>query len=381
MHPDQNQNARYGSHERRADVKDVIEPMITSVPALQSASSGAVLSTARQSGPKDSSPSAQSNVAPQEAPAAPLIEAWVVSEPYAGLQAQGLGLAEAAAFRPIMQPLQPRFPWRYLAARFWPQPLAALPEETMAAALPPVVVGCGGAGAVVVAALRKRGSAAVQVQHPRIDIRRFDVVLAARHDGLSGPNVVVTRTALHRVTPARLADAAARWAGKLSHLQRPLVAVLVGGDSGRYRFGRREAAKLAHELAAMMEADRVGLALTPSRRTGSEEQALLRQVLEPRGGWIWDGTGENPYFGLLALADVIVVTIDSVSMVSEAVATSAPVMLARLPGHSARQHVFMQALINEGRVREFKGRLDHWPVEPIDDTAEAAAETRRRLGL
>jgi mitochondrial fission protein ELM1 len=355
--------------------------MSTIGPASRSVSSQAARSTARHIDPRGLPFSLEGSATSRETSATPAIEAWVVSEPYAGLQAQGLGLVEAAAFRPVIQSLQPRFPWRYLAARLWPRPLAALPEGAMAAALPPVVVGCGGAGAVVAAALRRRGSAAVQVQHPRIDIRRFDVVLAARHDGLSGPNVVVTRTALHRVTPTRLADAAARWAGQLSCLPRPLVAVLVGGDSGRYRFGRREAAKLAHELAAMMEVDRVGLALTPSRRTGARELAILRQILEPRGAWIWDGTGENPYFGLLALADVIVVTIDSVSMVSEAVATSAPVMLARLPGHSSRQHVFMQALMNEGRVREFKGRLDHWPVEPIDDTAEAAAETRRRLGL
>ena len=69
-----------------------------------------------------------------------------------------------------------------------------------------------------------------------MDPRRFDLIVVNRHDELTGPNVVVTRTALHRVTPARLAAAAARLGTRgLPHLPRPLVAVLVGGTNGRYR--------------------------------------------------------------------------------------------------------------------------------------------------
>ena len=89
--------------------------------------------------------------------------------------------------------------------------------------------------------------------------------------------------------------------------------------------------------------------------------------------------GDNPYFGLLALADAIVVTEDSVSMVSEAVATAAPVLLAALPGRSRRIRQFTRFLQEDGRLRPFAGRLDLWPVAPIDDTQAAADEMRRRL--
>jgi uncharacterized protein len=212
-------------------------------------------------------------------------------------------------------------------------------------------------------------------------ISRFDLILAARHDDLTGPNVIVTRTALHRVTPARLQDAATHWAPRLAHLPRPLVAVLIGGSNGRWRLDHASGTDLAAKLATLMEADRVGLALTPSRRTDPRVARLLADALSPRGAWIWDGSGDNPYFGLLALADAIVVTSDSMSMISEAVATPAPVMLARLPGWSRRQAAFLAALEREGRVRQFTGRLDLWPVEPVDDTPAAAAEMRRRLGF
>ncbi len=303
---------------------------------------------------------------------------WIISEGYAGLQAQALGLAEAAALSPELQVLTPRWPWRKVPAALWPAPRAAvrLPRP-----LPELVIGCGGVAAAVGAGLRRHGTRVVQVQHPRMDPKRFDLVVVNRHDELTGANVVVTRTALHRVTQARLAEAATHWATRFAHLPRPLVAVLVGGSNGRFRLDAAVGAELAGKLAAMMRADQVGVALTPSRRTEPAVIRTLTGTLAPLGGWVWDGAGENPYFGLLALADALVVTADSISMVSEAVATSAPVMLARLPGRSRRIGLFLAGLTSEGRVRDFTARFQSWPVQPINDTPAAAAEMRRRLGL
>jgi mitochondrial fission protein ELM1 len=312
--------------------------------------------------------------------APPDVPAWILCDPYAGLQAQALGLAEAAGLTPELRALAPRAPWRWIAAKLWPAPLSVVPEAVRGT-LPRVVVGAGGKAAAVIAALRPRGVKVVQVQHPRMDPRRFDLIVVNRHDNLTGPNVVVTRTALHRVTQARLAEAAAVWRDRIAALPRPLVAVLVGGANGRHRFDRPVGEALADQLAAMMDRDHVGLMLTPSRRTDPAVVQVLHDRLAPRGAWIWDFQGDNPYFGMLALADAIVVTEDSVSMVSEAVATSVPVLLAQLPGSSRRIDVFHAALLNEDRVRRFGGRLEVWPTAPLDDTPMAAAELRRRLRL
>jgi mitochondrial fission protein ELM1 len=103
-------------------------------------------------------------------------------------------------------------------------------------------------------------------------------------------------------------------------------------------------------------------------------------VLVPLGAEVWDMTGDNPYFGMLALADGIIVTTDSISMISEAVATAVPVMLAPLPGKSRRIGLFTQGLIDDGRVRRYQGGMASWAVRPLDDTAEAAAEMCRRFG-
>jgi len=309
-----------------------------------------------------------------------MVTARILCTDIAGLRAQALGLVEAADLSADLRALKFRKPWSYLSPGLWPDPLRAVGPEASASPLPPLVVGCGGAGARVAAALRRPGVAVIAVQNPRMDLQKFDLVVAARHDGIVGPNVIVTRTALHRASPARLAAEASLWAPAFADLPRPLVAVLLGGSNGRYRFGPAEARALAAQLSAVMEAG-AGLMLTPSRRTGLVEQRILRDALAPRGAWIWDGAGDNPYFGMLALADAVVATADSVSMVSEAVATSAPVFLVRLPGKSARIGAFMDALAADGRVRDFAGRLDLWDTAPMDDTAAAGAELRRRLGM
>ncbi|HEY8289547.1 MAG TPA: mitochondrial fission ELM1 family protein, partial [Acetobacteraceae bacterium] len=253
--------------------------------------------------------------------------------------------------------------------------------SSLTAPIPGLAIGCGGMAGAVLAALRRRSMRVVQVQNPRIDPSRFDLIIANRHDELTGPNVIVTRTALHRVTPDRLAEAGAAWTERFAAFRRPLVAVLLGGSNGRYRLETSAAATLAGQLVSMAQRDQVSIVVTPSRRTDPAVTSLLRDALTPLGGWVWDFDGENPYFGMLALADMIIVTQDSVSMISEASATGAPVMIATLPGKSRRQKLFLETLMQEDRIRLFEGRFTLWPVNPLNDTFAAAAEMRHRLGL
>lgn len=305
---------------------------------------------------------------------------WVMSEGLAGLRSQALGLTEAAGITADIRELRPAAPWKWITARFWPNPLTAV-ADAVTAPLPGLVIGCGGMAAAVLAALRRPSMPVVQIQNPRMDIRRFDMIIANTHDELTGSNVFVTRTALHRVTPDRLASEAEIWRDRLAPYRRPLVAVLLGGSNGRYKLDRDVGARLAFDLAAMAQRDNVGIVVTTSRRTDPAVTNLIRQALAPVGGWVWDFTGDNPYFGMLALADMIIVTQDSVSMISEAAATSVPVMFAPLPGSSRRQGIFLKVMMAEGRIRPFAGRFSTWTVSPLDDTQAAAAEMRRRIGF
>jgi hypothetical protein len=134
---------------------------------------------------------------------------------------------------------------------------------------------------------------------------------------------------LHRITPQRLAEAAATWQPRFAHLARPLIAVLVGGNSPPYRLDAAAAARLGKAVTAMAAVAGGSLLVTTSARTSAPAADALRRAIDRPvyfHHWTQDAA-DNPYLAYLALADAIVVTGDSVSMVAEACATDRPVHL------------------------------------------------------
>ena len=261
-------------------------------------------------------------------------------------------------------------------------------SDPLAPPWPDLLIAAGRRSVALSIALRRRSGGAiftVQILDPAVSPARFDLVIAPRHDRIharhAGGNVIATLGALTRVTPARLAEAAAASAPTLGHLPHPRVAVLIGGASKTHRLDRATAAALGERLAALSREQGAGLMVTASRRTPADCAAVIREHLGSASAVMWNGQGENPYFGFLALADRIVATCDSVSMVSEACATGKPVHVYELPGGGAKFELFHRALRDAGITRPFTGAAESWRYPPFDDTARAAAEVRRRMGL
>jgi mitochondrial fission protein ELM1 len=310
---------------------------------------------------------------------------WIITEGHAGMEAQCRGLADALHLTPVIKRVRIRRLWSLVPKRLWFAPLQTLAADSdrLDPPWPDLVISCGSASAPLAAAIRLASGGrtrAVHIQDPRIDPQLFDLIIAPRHDGLSGANVLQSKAAIHPVTPQKLAEGARQWRPTLSKLPQPMIAVLIGGSNGRHRLTTDVVRRLADDLAALARQTGGSLAVTPSRRTGAENEAVLRERLQGVPAFIWDGKGENPYFGLLGLADAIVVTEDSVSMTSEAVATAKPVYVAALAGESRRLRRFHRMLMDDGITRPFDGSFASWTYEPPDDTAHAAAEIRRRFG-
>ncbi|MDI2111788.1 mitochondrial fission ELM1 family protein [Commensalibacter nepenthis] len=308
-----------------------------------------------------------------------MAKAIILTEDFAGMKSQAFGLAERAGFQKELCSLIPRKPWSFISAPYWPFPLKGV--EAFNISESPVVISVGSVGGVINAAIRQSGRAAIHIQNPRISPDKFDLVIVNPHDQLSGKNVIVSRTALHHISSQILSENKGKWTSFFRQDTSPLVAVLIGGNNGRFTLGKSEAEIIAYQLVDLIKTENVHIALTPSRRTGKEAIAVFKQILIPLGAYIWDGEGENPYLGLLACADFILVTIDSVSMISEAVATSAPVMILSLPGKSKRISLFIHSMQQENRVKLFRNRLESWSVSPLDDAEDVVFKVKNILGL
>ncbi len=308
---------------------------------------------------------------------------WVMHDGKIGMANQVIGLAEASGWPFEEKRLAIRTPWSHLSPHAWFRPMRALDPQGagLAPPWPDLVIACGRVTVALARAVKRRSGGKtfwVQVQDPRFARREVDLVVAPRHDPAAGPNIFATLGAVHRVTPAKLADAVERLGPKFASLPRPLVAVLIGGDNAVYRLTDAGFARLCDQLATLALAG-FGLAVTPSRRTGAAKSALLHEKLKGLPAVIWDGTGDNPYFAMLGMADAILVTANSVSMVSEAAATGKPVHVIPLEGGSPKFTRFHAAMRAAGITRAFTGAIEHWTYAPPDDTALAAAEIRRRM--
>ncbi|EHH68345.1 mitochondrial fission ELM1 family protein [Gluconobacter morbifer] len=310
------------------------------------------------------------------------MKATIIAEDFAGMRAQGAGLAEKAGLTWDFRPVRFHAPWNRFPARYWPAPLRHVDPIEISSETR-LIISIGGTGGVIGSAVaRREGLPVVQIQNPRMSLKRFDLVIANTHDGISGPNVLTSRNALHTVTPQKLEKARLEWGGRLKLDGRPLFSILVGGANGRFSLGADEAETMADGLIAFTRKNDMQAVLTPSRRTDPAAIAIFRKKLEPQGIRILEGQGhDNPYMGMLGSADMIAVTTDSVSMISEAAATTAPVLVMSLPGRSARIARFLQTLQAADRIRMFSPDCPSWTVYPLDDTPTVAREMRRRLKL
>lgn len=315
---------------------------------------------------------------PARETAPPLV--WVLHDGKAGMASQAVGLAEATGLGFIEKPLTVRPPWRWLPPQLWLAPLAAVNDGDgrLQPPWPDLVIACGRNAAMPALAIKRAANGrviAAQVQDPGIGRDEFDLMVVPEHDQWRGPNVIITKGALHRVTAEKLAAERRRFP-ELAGLPRPVLAVLIGGSNRAYRLTEARLGEIADAIATSLRATGGSIVLTPSRRTGEAGIALLRERLAGLPARIWDGAGDNPYYAYLAVADAVLVTADSVSMISEAAATGKPVHILELAGSGGKFARFHETMRRAGITRSFTGTVETWSYRPLTDTARAGAALR-----
>jgi mitochondrial fission protein ELM1 len=305
--------------------------------------------------------------------------AWLLTDGAAGNRKQAEALATALGLPAQHEVVATRVPWRWFAPRWVPGSLAAIGLATPSP-WPALAIGCGRQGALALRVVRAASGGAtrtVQILDPRIDPAAFDAVVVPAHDPLRGPNVIVARGALHAVDEAWLAQARQDFA-TIGQLPRPRTVLLLGGDHRAHRLDEGYWRGLATKLGTWLQRDGGSLLVSTSRRSPDWLRRSARAEFSAVSGLQWHGPedGPNPYPGLLAWADRIVVTPDSVNLLSEACATEVPVLCHLARPVEAKLGRFLQGLVEAGRVRPMESDYTPWAVAPLRDTAEVAARVR-----
>lgn len=239
----------------------------------------------------------------------------------------------------------------------------------------------------------------VQIQHPRLNLNRFDLVITPCHDYYPltpeaqeqipwflrswitpreppDSNVVLTVGALHQADSTALRIAASLWHDELALLPKPMLVVNIGGPTRNCQYGEDLAKQLTEMLRNVLWSCG-SLRISFSRRTPEKvSKILLKEFSANPKVYIWDGRGPNPHMGHLAWADAFVITADSVSMLSEACSTGKPVYVVGAERCTWKFAEFQKSLHERGVVRPFTAKEDiseTWSYPPLNDSAEAAS--------
>ena len=310
---------------------------------------------------------------------------WVIHDGAAGNRRQAMALADALGLSCREWKLKARGPAKLLAPRDFPGSGAAFGDEFAVAlqhAPPALAIGCGRIAALATRQARAAGARSVQILDPRIPADHWDLVIAPEHDGLSGPNVITLVGSLNPVDAAWL-DRARGQFPRLGASPRPRTAVLLGGPTRATRFDRSALDSLLDKLDAWLAREAGSALICGSPRTPAEWAGPVRDRYRGEAHLVWmdRDDGDNPYPGVLAWADRIIVSPDSVNMISEACATAAPVFVAEPDRATGRIRKFIQSLQSRGRVRALTGDGAPFDAAPLDETRRIAALVRERLSL
>ena len=301
---------------------------------------------------------------------------WAITGGRRGNDVLVLGVAKALGVEPQLIHTHLKPPWRWLSP-YW----AAFPgvrrDPSIAPPYPDLVLASGRQAAAHARYIGYRSggrSFTAFFQKPAIDPKYFDFVWAPNHDRLHGANVTSTLLSPHLLTQESLRNEADKWRARaLTDCgTRTPVAVLVGGPNSAYAFTMDEFERLATHIVALTEQNIFPM-ITVSRRSPSAFAAHLRARLANTPHFLWNNEGENPYAGLLGLAEHVIVTADSVNMVGEACTSGAPVQVFELAGGNLKFRTFHGDMQAAGLTRPFVGELDARLSTPANATPEIAA--------
>jgi mitochondrial fission protein ELM1 len=212
----------------------------------------------------------------------------------------------------------------------------------------------------------------VLVGKPSGHMLDFALVIASAENQMPPlANFLPTTLPLMRVQPEAVAADAHAWQERFALLRKPIIALLIGGETNPFVMNR----KVAEDLVATAHwiVDELGGTpyVTTSRRTTPEVVDVLRREL-PAQAVFYEWTApaqDNPYRALLGSADGFIVTADSVSMMVEVIYLRKPLAIFPLPGGWL------------GSLDQYRRSLAHWLFNPRLETSSDRWRHRLARGV
>lgn len=207
---------------------------------------------------------------------------------------------------------------------------------------PEVLITAGYRSARIASAMKKAGAPTfcIHLEHPHSSFKAFDLILIPEHDRLNRSNAQDPKVLRYNFNLSRISREQARRTSQSLEarqlrltLKKPRITALIGGNNKAYQLDAKRAREIAKQLVRAKQLNDGSLLVTTSPRTPPAAAAEVKRIIEKEGGIVWTSSedGPNPYLTYLCVANKIIVTWDSSSMIADACTTGKSISLMPLP--------------------------------------------------
>ena len=244
-----------------------------------------------------------------------------------------------------------------------------------------IVISCGRKSVIPSLFLKKKFKDKIiniHIQDPKVSLSKFDFVVAPEHDGLIGENVISSKGAIHYLTEKELDENISYLKPRIN--KEKIVTLIVGGPNKYYDYKETEIEKIFYKIKQNFLNNGYQLILIPSMRTPKKIIEAAKNYFDDNQVVITD-IDKKAYLSSLRLADHIVVTCDSTSMISEAAITGKPIYVAHMPHvkNNDRFKKFFEIFKELNIIRDLNDTVDNWKYEKLNETYRISGYIKSKI--
>jgi len=244
-----------------------------------------------------------------------------------------------------------------------------------------IVISCGRKSVIPSIFLKKKFKKKIiniHIQDPKVSLNNFDFVVAPEHDGLIGKNVISTKGAIHYLRENELNENISYLKSKIK--KEKIVTLVVGGPNKYYQYKSIEVEEIFLKIKQNFINNDYQLIFIPSMRTPKNVIDKAKNYFDDHQIIVTE-IDKKAYLSSLGLADHIVVTCDSTSMISEAAITGKPIYVAQMPHikNNYRFKKFFEIFRKLNITKDLSDNLEVWKYEKLNETDRISGYIRSKL--
>jgi len=248
-----------------------------------------------------------------------------------------------------------------------------------------VIISCGRKSVIPSIHLKNTANKKVfniHIQDPKVNLNHFDFIVAPEHDAIEGKNVINTKGAIHYLTENEISENKDYLSSFIKKDERKIWALIMGGPTKYYDYSTKNMKHIFTALYKLLKKHNFQLVVIPSMRTPINTIHYAREFFGENHTVIKD-VDKKAYLSALAIAENIVVTCDSSSMISEAALTGKPIYIASiLPKKNDKRFQRFRNLFRElNIIRNLGEEVEIWSYEKLDETNRVANIIKQKINL